>query len=526
MPYNSADKIKQHNAAYYEANKLKLNAQRLVKQVKDKKRRCPSRDTIEKYKHYLDENQLEFLYSLVDNCEKEREIKYEMPPPQPIIEVPAPEPIEFVPRLPQTEVFKANDNENTFTLDEVRALIHYHRNRNTSENAYRQQMKAVFKLLGNTNTDNFATVYTKWSAEQIVQKIKNKYQAPDLYVKFLLYVVERSEKLKRIITEAKYKKLLAQLQPLNAAAEVARLEKRQADQVDYISVYKDLFAVEKKWEKDRPASKEHLLAILYSIGCYADDGTIQLISRNYFWNVLLVSNNNQMRDKGENYYNHNNGRLLLNVYKTSDKYEPYDIILHKHARKYIKMSVQQAPRKYLFETGKNNNGGRYAEGGSGLANQVKLTTGYGINVIRKTIENYEIQTNNTDRQLLAHAARHSPTVSFTSYQQISGAPTEQNYDTKYDKRLVEVKISKGRNKGKTLMGVISRNEGSDRFKYPYQVTYPTEDNETPDVFDEDELLNGEGVKLIEVNPTKTSKTKSKPKPKPKPKPKSRKSKRR
>ena len=60
----------------------------------------------------------------------------------------------------------------------------------------------------------------------------------------------------------------------------------------------------------------------------------------------------------DNFYNYKTGRLLLNDYKTSAIYEPYDVVFSKYVRDAISESLKQKPREYLIE---KQEGGVYAK---------------------------------------------------------------------------------------------------------------------------------------------------------------------
>ena len=114
-----------YNKAYYQANKLKINAERISKDVKENKQRCIRQSTLLKYEEAFDNNQVIFLTDLVQKCKDERRVLYELPAPLPIIEAPTIIPdIIFTPRLQPIKTFKKNKDENTFTIDETRTVIH------------------------------------------------------------------------------------------------------------------------------------------------------------------------------------------------------------------------------------------------------------------------------------------------------------------------------------------------------------------------------------------------------------------
>jgi hypothetical protein len=114
MPFADSERKKAYNKAYYQANKLKINADRIAKDIKDNTQRCIRPSTLLKYDEAFDNNQVLFLTDLVQKCKDERARLYELPVPVPIVEqapilVPA---IPFIQRLPITKTFKKNTDPN------------------------------------------------------------------------------------------------------------------------------------------------------------------------------------------------------------------------------------------------------------------------------------------------------------------------------------------------------------------------------------------------------------------------------
>ena len=124
MPYSDSEKKKEYHKAYYLRNKARINADRIITDLKNNDQRCVRQTTIIKYDKGFDDNQTLFLDNLVLNCQIERTQLYEMPPPQPIVEAPVTPDIPFVQKLPAKRFFSANTNKDTFTIDETRTVIH------------------------------------------------------------------------------------------------------------------------------------------------------------------------------------------------------------------------------------------------------------------------------------------------------------------------------------------------------------------------------------------------------------------
>jgi hypothetical protein len=73
-----------------------------------------------------------------------------MPPPQPIVEAPIIPDIPFVQKLPAERFFSENKNKDTFTIDEVRTVIHGNRtvNNGRTEKSYYDKANAIMTKFG------------------------------------------------------------------------------------------------------------------------------------------------------------------------------------------------------------------------------------------------------------------------------------------------------------------------------------------------------------------------------------------
>ena len=173
MPYADSERKKEYNRLYYQRNKLKINIERIVKDIKNNDQRCVRPSTLLKYDEAIDDNQLTFLTDLVEKCKDERARLYELPKPVPVVEqAPIPVPsIPFVPRLPITKTFKKNNNNDTFTIDEAKYVIHSTRtvDDGKTEATYMSKLNAIMTNFNLNKVDGiFSDVY-KNSYEKIVE---------------------------------------------------------------------------------------------------------------------------------------------------------------------------------------------------------------------------------------------------------------------------------------------------------------------------------------------------------------------
>ena len=171
MPFKDPEAKKAYNKAYYEKNKLKLNVERIVKDIKNNDQRCVRPSTLLKYDEAINDNQLTFLTDLVQKCKDERKVLFELPKPQPIIEAPVIiAAIPFIQKLPITKTFKKNTDQNTFTIDEARTVIHESRKKNGggTEITYMNQINSMMTKFGlNNETGLWSDIYKKGFKEII-----------------------------------------------------------------------------------------------------------------------------------------------------------------------------------------------------------------------------------------------------------------------------------------------------------------------------------------------------------------------
>ena len=275
MPFKSAEAKAEYNRIYYQKNKLRINAERISKDIKNLEQRCIRESTLLKYDQAFDDNQVTFLTDLVKKCKDERARLYELPKPQPIVEEQAPIPvpsIPFVQRLPVTKTFKKNTDPNTFTIDEAKLVIHATRTKDdgTSETTYTSKLNAIMTKFNLNKVDGiFSDVY-KNSYEKIVETF-SKYANPSQYIVMFSYVYDRSTKLKGIVdkldtTGKLMKRLKVEYKDSRDTENIDTRVVKKGDETNYIQHYKDLFAIEEEFSKNEYASQKHLISLMYSKG--------------------------------------------------------------------------------------------------------------------------------------------------------------------------------------------------------------------------------------------------------------------
>jgi hypothetical protein len=167
-----------------------------------------------------------------------------MPPPQPIVEAPIPN-IPFVRKLPAERFFSENKNKDTFTIDEVRTVIHGSRtvNNGRTEKSYYDKADAIMtKFELDRKIGLWSDAYEKGFDEII--EVLSVYKNPSGYIVVLLYIYERSDKLKAIVdkqdkTKELLKKLQEEYKDSQDREKVANRATKKADNTNYIQHYKD-----------------------------------------------------------------------------------------------------------------------------------------------------------------------------------------------------------------------------------------------------------------------------------------------
>lgn len=290
----------------------------------------------------------------------------------------------------------------TFTKKEAYDVINKYSEKEGTKKTYISRVNALLKLC-EINDEDFSKIFD----DKLIDKIRNKYKDPTPYFGFLLFILSKSDKLSKLVPEDTFENIKETFEKNKNKQTVANLNNRQED-IGYEKVYNDIFEKEKQLSEKEYGSMKHVIAIMYTKALYSDK-KIVINPRNYFLKVKLVKKDSEMNKK-DNFYNTETGRLLLNSYKTSGIYKPYDVILANEVQKVITKSLKLFPREYLIE---KQNGGLYKN--NSLSEMIQRVLGYNIDTIRKSIESYEINVRNEDRIYLAEVSRHSVTTQEISY---------------------------------------------------------------------------------------------------------------
>lgn len=325
----------------------------------------------------------------------------------------------FINNTKPFEITNTSSSSDCFTKNEVYQLLEEHVTNQTTFKNYKSRTNALLTLMKVEN-ECFSDIFQ--DVHKLIKTICENYLDPTSYFGFLLFVLSKNKKLLDVAskyfnkTRRKNKTegddvfdtIKKQFNEYKTKQTVNQLNDRRSD-LNYATIYKTIFEKEKELNAQEYASTRHLIATMYTHALYDEKNTIHINPRNYFHCVKLVNADDEMDDE-HNFYNITTGRLLLNDYKTSAIYNPYDVVLTSAVQKVIKDSIQLKPRAYLIEKSKGN-----CMAPNSLSELVKRIFGYTIDDIRKSIESYEINVKKTDRTHLATVSRHTVLTQEVSY---------------------------------------------------------------------------------------------------------------
>jgi hypothetical protein len=297
---------------------------------------------------------------------------------------------------------KANPAKNDVMVHDILKIIDKIENEFTKK-TYRSRVNALMNLCGVENG-----VFSDIFKSDLHTLIEEKYKDSTGYYGFLLYILHACDTLEKSVPKKYQTKLKKEFEVSKNAQYAIYIESRK-EQLNYEKVYNHIFEVEKKYKETDYASMKHVIAALYSTALYDEQQVIHINPRNYFLKVKLIKNDDDFTDT-ENCYNYLNGRLKICCYKTSNLYEPYDVVLNKDVIEIFQESIKRNPRTFLIE---KVNGGLMKN--NTLSEMITRTLGYNIDTIRKSIESYEINIKKQSRLHLATVSRHSVVTQEISY---------------------------------------------------------------------------------------------------------------
>jgi hypothetical protein len=126
-----------------------------------------------------------------------------------------------------------------------------------------------------------------------------------------------------------------------------RITTMKKTNIDYTKEFIDVFKIELMLRQTQAGSNNHLVSIMYSIGCYSDASlspdSLKFTPRgNELLDIKLVKKDDEIVDDKMNYFNHVTGRLVINSLKTDSVFS-YDYVMNDVSLKYIKLNILKRP---------------------------------------------------------------------------------------------------------------------------------------------------------------------------------------
>lgn len=274
----------------------------------------------------------------------------------------------------------------------------------------------IFNLF---NTDNMAEIIETNTAEQILDKLKSKYKGGLISVlqSFMKLIEDLSPQLAKKFGKDNIDYMRKALNRLKEEKTQKNFEDREADTNDYTKMFEELTNKEEDYAKKTPYTQEHLILALYSKNIIDSEGKIALIPRSYFAKVRVLhtrdAEHHQIGDfEDGNSYNPNTKRLKITQFKTGKRFS-YDFVVNTYMANLIKKSLEKEPRDYLL-TGADKT---KPINEKTLLKKINKLTGYGINNLRRILENSVLKTNKFNKVDVATAAGHSVAIAEQNYRQ-------------------------------------------------------------------------------------------------------------
>ena len=307
----------------------------------------------------------------------------------------------IAPYVKRTKPSNAPTSSKTYTKADAFAAIAKGTENATTESVYRSRMNALLRMF-DANED-VGSIFEASEDATIIGRIRERYKDPTTYIQLVLWLGTHDQRFAAMLTEERlrrYREAYAEERNLGVERALDAQSRRSVD--DHVAIYESTKATVERLGRERAGSMDHLIATMYTHALYDRSGTIHMNPRNYFWNVELVKSDSEMDDEG-NFLNTSSGRMLLNKYKTSGVYKPYDVALSPTVMAVLRSSLAETgARKYLLT---KDNGERYQP--SSLSYKVKQVMGHKIDDMRHAIETYEIHRRRTSRSHMAFVSRHS-----------------------------------------------------------------------------------------------------------------------
>jgi hypothetical protein len=221
----------------------------------------------------------------------------------------------------------------------------------SSRDVWIQHTHSVFKMFNEiTEVTNFCDIFNKYTDEEILKVVQNKYPNLGTQVKMLQLILKLyslSPEFSVFLTETRHNTLKDFTFEADNQYRADRITTMKKTNIDYTKEFIDVFKSELILRQTQAGSNNHLVSIMYSIGCYSDASlspdSLKFTPRgNELLDIKLVKKDDEIVDDKMNYFNQVTGRLVINSLKTDSVFS-YDYVMNDVALKYIKLNILKRP---------------------------------------------------------------------------------------------------------------------------------------------------------------------------------------
>ena len=384
MPFKDKQAKSEHNKAYKANNSELLTIQRIIRL----KQKTITQKTYDKIKSFVEDQSfwenVTVRKSLQQRTKEATQNVVTQQPPKPTPPTPKPTTKQITTKTKKYPVVDAIQ----FIKDK-----YYDSNLKT----YLSRINVLVKLLCKEQ-DDFMCIYKQES----IAIINKAYKTPKAYFDFMLLMYDTNPEVSKRVPKKLYD--LLRLADKNAdtmqQANTIRKAKERDETTDYSEEYNKLINKDTSQLND----EEKLLRLFYLEGIYDKHDKLQMIPRNYLFDVKIIKSR-RYNDKENNFYIINSGTLIINNFKTKGRYQPIVYDINTKIKKMVEGHFKKNPTQtHLF--------GPYTrEKFNGI---VTKSVGNTIDNYRRIMRYYNAKKGYSLEDL-ANAMRGSPTVGEISY---------------------------------------------------------------------------------------------------------------
>ena len=277
--------------------------------------------------------------------------------------------------LKTVEKYTWSANQKTFLLQNVRIqkvitrkitkediIIIINNDENIKDSSKIAWIKTLKTFIDIFEETVFSDIFKKNDDLSIVKNIKDKYgnlNSSLRHLHLILKIYNLSDVFKKNLSKTRYDYLTNIAFDLNQKIQSEKTKEKEKDRRDYVSSFLNMFENELYLRKMEYASNNHIVSVMYTIGCYTkqnleSDSLVYVPRVDELENVELVTDDKDTLNPRRNYYNYLSGRLKINNLKTTNERNDifkYDHIINPLAREIIKTNIDnrlESKRLYLF----------------------------------------------------------------------------------------------------------------------------------------------------------------------------------